>query len=139
MSKYGVPHHSQNPEVSELILKNTYKTKKYILPSGNIINYQGYENFAFDELLQVENILEDDLTTDRKKVPEIWYTDKDNKKRRHFVDIYVKSQNRCIEVKSTWTNQSKNNVLEKQKAAIDLGYKYEIWIFDNKGTKLQVL
>jgi hypothetical protein len=111
MIKYGVPHHSQNAEVAELILKNTYKTKKYKLPSGKIIDYQGYEHFALDELINEENILEEDIITSRKYVPEIWYNDKTNKSRRHFVDIYIKSQNRCIEVKSTWTNQSKNNVL----------------------------
>jgi hypothetical protein len=137
--KYGVPHHSQNSEISELILKNSFKTKQYIFPSGKIINYQGYENFAFDELIHIENILEEDILTNRRDVPEIWYRDKNNKLRRHFVDIYIKSQNRCIEVKSTWTNQEKNNVLEKQLYAINLGYKYEIWIFDKNGNKLQVL
>jgi hypothetical protein len=38
-----------------------------------------------------------------------------------------------------WTNQEKNNVLEKQLYAINLGYKYEIWVFDKNGNKLQVL
>jgi hypothetical protein len=136
LEKYGVSHHSQNSEVAENMLKNSYNIKKYTLPSGKIINYQGYENFAFDELLHNENICEDDIITSRKDVPEIWYTDKSDKKRRHYVDIYIKSQNRCIEVKSTWTNQSKNNVLEKQQTAINLGYKYEIWIFDKHGNKL---
>lgn len=75
----------------------------------------------------------------RTDVPEIWYTDKTNKLRRHYVDIYIKSQNRCIEVKSTWTNQEKNNVLAKKQSAINLGYNYEIWIFDRKGNKLEVL
>jgi tRNA A37 threonylcarbamoyladenosine dehydratase len=42
------------------------------------------------------------------------------------VDIYIKSQNRCIEVKSTWTNQEKNNVLEKQLSAINLGNKLQV-------------
>lgn len=46
------------------------------MPSGKIIDYQGYENFALDELLNVENINEDDIITNRKDVPEIWYTDK---------------------------------------------------------------
>jgi hypothetical protein len=50
--------------------------------------------------------------------------------------MFIKSQNRCIEVKSNWTNQDKNNVFEKQKVALDLGYKYNIWIYDNKGNKL---
>jgi hypothetical protein len=39
-------------------------------------------------------------------------------------------------VKSNWTNQDKNNVFEKQKAAIEIGYKYDIWLYDNKGNKL---
>ena len=78
-------------------------------------------------------------TINRTEVPELWYTDKTNKLRRHFVDIYIKSQNRCIEVKSAWTNQEKNNVLEKKESAIKLGYKYDIWIFDRNGNKLQVL
>lgn len=29
-----------------------------------------------------------------------------------------------------------NNVLAKQKAAQDLGFKYEIWIYDNNGNKI---
>jgi len=129
MLKYGVPHHSQNAEIAEKMCNSAYCIKQYTFPSGKIINYQGYENFAFDELINLENILEDDILTNRQNVPEIWYTDKTGKLRRHFVDIYIKSQNRCIEVKSTWTNQEKNNVFEKKHSAINLGYNYEIWIF----------
>jgi predicted AAA+ superfamily ATPase len=118
------------------MLKGSYNKKQYTFPSGNVINYQGYENFAFDELLNIEKINETDIIVNRKEVPEIWYNDKNGKKHRHYVDFYIKSQNRCIEVKSAWTNQDKNNVFEKQTAAIDLGYKYDIWIFDNKGNKI---
>jgi len=134
--KYGVEYPSQNSLISEKMFKNSYKLKQYILPSGKIINYQGYENFALNELLNIEKINEEDIITSRKDVPEIWYYDKKNKKRRHFVDFYIKSQNRCIEVKSKWTNQEKNNVIEKQTAGKKLGYIYEIWIYDNKGNKL---
>ena len=139
MLKYGVPHHSQNAEIAEKMCNSAYCIKQYTFPSGKIINYQGYENFAFDELINLENILEDDILTNRQDVPEIWYTDKTGKLRRHFVDIYIKSQNKCIEVKSTWTNQEKNNVFEKKHSAINLGYNYEIWIFERNGNKLEVL
>jgi hypothetical protein len=135
LERYGVQHHSQNAIVADTMLKNAYNKKQYKLPSGNTILYQGYENFALDELLFVEKIKEKDIVTCRKDVPEIWYTDKNNKKRRHYVDFYITSQNRCIEVKSTWTNQEKNNVLEKQKAAQALGFTYEIWIYDKNGDK----
>lgn len=120
------------------MFKTSYNKKVYTLPSGKIIDYQGYENFALDELLNIEHIAEEDLFTNRKDVPEIWYFDKICKKRRHYVDIYVKSQNRCIEVKSTWTYQPKNNVLEKQEATLNLGYNYEIWIFDKNGNKVPI-
>jgi len=137
IERYGVPHHSQNAEVAETMLKKSYNKKQYTFPSGKIVDCQGYERFALDELLFTENISEEDIEVDRRNVPEIWYNDKDNKTRRHYVDIYIKSQNRCIEVKSTWTNQEKNNVFEKQKAAKDLGLKYDIWIFDKNGNKIE--
>jgi len=136
LERYGVPHHSQNSEVAELILKNSYNKKEYILPSGNTLYLQGYEPFMLDHLLMIENIDEDDIFTKRNEVPEIWYNDKNGKKRRHYVDFYIKSQNRCVEVKSTFTNQEKNNVFEKQKAAKDLGLKYEIWILNKEGDLL---
>jgi hypothetical protein len=135
--KYGVSHHSQNKEIANKMLKNSYNKKQYIFPSGKIVDYQGYENFALDELINIENIHEDDIMTNRNDVPEIWYNDKNNKKRRHFVDLYIKSQNRCIEVKSTWTNQLKNNVFEKQTSAKKLGFNYDIWIFDKMGNKIE--
>jgi hypothetical protein len=133
LEKYGVPHHSQNAEVADTMLKNSYNKKQYKLPSGKLLDYQGYENFALDRLLHVEKISEDSIITNRKDVPVIWYNDINNKRRRHYVDFYIPSQNRCIEVKSTWTNQTKNNVLEKQNGAKDLGYIYEIWIYDREG------
>jgi hypothetical protein len=37
----------------------------------------------------------------KTSVPEIWYLD-GNVNRRHYLDIYVKSKNKYIEVKSEW-------------------------------------
>jgi len=137
LERYGVPHHSQNAEVAEKMLKKSYNKKQYTFPSGKIVSCQGYESFALNELLFKEKIFEDDIEVDRRNVPEIWYNDKNEKKHRHYVDIYIKSQNRCIEVKSKWTNQEKNYVFEKQKAAYDLGLKYDIWIYDKSGIKIE--
>ena len=82
----------------------------------------------------MENILEDDILTNRQNVPEIWYTDKTGKLRRHFVDIYIKSQNKCIEVKSTWTVTLKTgNVFLKHEAAKEQGFNSEIWVYNDKG------
>ena len=108
------------------------------MPSGKIISCQGYENFALDELLFKEKISEDDISTERNCVPEIWFYDKENVRHRYYVDIYIKSQNRCIEVKSSWTNQPKNFVFEKKEAAENLGYKYDLWIYDKNRNKVEL-
>ena len=114
--------------------KSMYKSKDYILPSGNILQIQGYEHYALDCLLQTENVGEHDIVTGCKNVPTIWYNDHDGKKRRHFVDIFIPNQNRCIEVKSTWTAHiNKETIFLKQIAAKELGYNYEIWVYDDKG------
>ena len=135
IKKYGVPNPSQNAEISERASKNSYKSKPYTLPSGKQINLQGYEHFGVTRLLNIENIEENDIVTKRTNVPEIWYNDAETqKRRRYFVDIFIPSQNRCIEIKSTWTFQKKHdNVLEKQAAVKLAGHQCEIWVFDAKG------
>ena len=140
LEKYGVEYPSQNTEIYEKMNKTSYYIKEYILPSGNVINIQGYEHFALDELLQKENINENDIITGCKNVPTIWYNVESGKKHRHFVDIFIPSQNKCIEVKSTWTfKKQKEIVLLKKIAAKELGYLYEIWVYDNKGNKVDFI
>ena len=138
LKKYGVEHVSQSQEIFDKMNKNSYYLKEYILPSGKIIKIQGYEYFALDELLKKENINEEYIITGCKNVPTIWYNDENDKKHRHFVDVYIPLQNRCIEVKSTWTfEKQKEIVFLKQTAAKQLGYLYEIWVYDNKGNKVE--
>ena len=132
MNKYGVEFAVQHPEFAEKACTNGFLMKEYTLPSGKIIKVQGYEPFALRDIINDEKINEDDIITGCKNVPTIWYDDLEGNKHRHFVDIFIEIQNRCIEVKSTWTVK-KENVLQKQKAAKELGYKYEIWVYNEKG------
>ena len=119
---------------AENIAKACYLIKDYTLPSGNIIKCQGYEHFALDELLK--KIGEEHILNSKIDVPNIWYYDLNGKKHKHYVDIFIPSQNRCIEVKSTWTIQKmKDNIFLKQQAAKELGYNYEIWVYNSKGEK----
>jgi hypothetical protein len=118
--------------------KNAYKLKEYLFPSGRIEKVQGTEPYALDELLQNELINENDILIGCKNVPTIWYNDEDGNKHRHYVDIYIPSQKRCIESKSIWTaKKKKDNIFLKQNAAKELGYHYEIWIYNGKGKKVQ--
>lgn len=138
LEKYGVEHALQNPDIANKASNTSYTSKLYKLPSGKEIRCQGYEPFALDELLKVEK--ESNIVTGCGNVPKIWYNDEAGKKHRHYVDIYIQDQNKCIEVKSTWTfEKQKNEVLLKQKASKELGYKYEIWIYNGKGEKIECL
>ena len=132
LNKYGVEFSIQHPEFAEKACTNGFLMKEYVLPSGKIIKVQGYEPFALRDIINNEKINEHDITTGCKNVPTIWYNDLEGNKHRHFVDIFIPSQNRCIEIKSTWTVK-KENVFLKQKAAKELGYNYEIWIYNEKG------
>jgi hypothetical protein len=132
MNKYGVEFSIQHPEFAEKACTNGFLIKEYILPSGKIIKVQGYEPFALRDIINIEKINEDDIITGCKNVPTIWYNDLEGNKHRHFVDIFIPSQNRCIEIKSSWTVK-KENVLLKQKTGKELGYNYEIWVYNEKG------
>jgi len=51
----------------------------------------------------------------------------------------IPHQNRCIEVKSTWTYKKKeDNVFIKQQAVLDAGYSCEIWVYSDRGKRLEI-
>ena len=137
LKNYGVEYPIQNSNVLDKNIKSCYRTKQYIFPSGNIILTQGYEHLALDELINKEQIDEKNIIMGAKNVPTIWYFGNDDKNHRHYVDIFIPTQNRCIEVKSTWTaKHNEHNIYLKQKAAKLLGYNYEIWIYNEKEEKI---
>lgn len=142
LAKYGVPHPMQDASIFQKVIANSYKSfkiKKYVFSNGDIRNIQGYENFALDRLTN-DNILSSEIITTRSLIPKIWYTDKNNKKRVHYVDIYLPFQNRMIEVKSMYTYEKDiERIIYKKKAAQNLGYIYNIWIFNKKGMLINCL
>lgn len=136
LKRYNVEHPSQCKEIQERTQKNAKKFKEYTMPSGEIRKIQGYEPFALDELTKLYE--ESDIITNRKDIPRISYKIED-KKKYYFPDIYIKSENKIIEVKSTWTYKCKqDNIQEKEKATKEVGYNYEMWIYDRKGNKIKI-
>jgi len=108
-----------------------------MMPSGNIVKYQGYENLALDELILKYE--EEDIIVGRKNIPTVEYHIGDIK-HVYFPDIYIKSENKIIEIKSEWTiNLAKGNVQEKAEATVKAGYKYEIWVYNDKKVKLRTI
>ena len=90
-----------------LLIVITASSKTYTFPSGKEIQVQGYEPFALNELIQI--LSEDDIINGCSNVPTIAYADDEGKPHKHFPDIFIPSQNKCIEVKSTWTAEKKKD------------------------------
>ena len=106
-----------------------------MMPSGKSVKVQGYEHIALDEL--VKTYKEDSSLVGRSNIPTIDYYINDTK-HVYFPDFFIKSENKVIEIKSKWTIQLiRGNVEEKALATIKAGYKYEIWVYNDKKVKVQ--
>ena len=134
LKKYGVTHPSHISEVLDKIQK--CKWKQYKLPSGAEIKIQGYENFALDILFKTH--LESDIVTKRIEMPKIFWTDELGKSHRYYPDIFIKSKNKFMEVKSPWIwNLHKNLNLQKIKAVKSQGFQIDVLLFNAKGELLK--
>lgn len=131
MERYGVEHPMQNSDIAEKSSKCAYKTKKYTFPCGKIVDIQGNEDLALDELV-ASGLTSNDIVNSRGGVPEIWWKDENGKNHRYYVDIYIPSLNKMIEVKSTWTfEKTKDKTINKGKACIDNRFGFELWVYHN--------
>lgn len=138
LRKYGFRHATQNPELMHKAFTNSFRLKLYTFPSGRTTKYMGWENYAIDDLLIEEKIDEDDIHTENLR--QFSYNNPNEDKERFYTpDIYVKSQNRFIEVKSTYTiTQDTDNIFTKQAAVKKLGIKCEIWVYDKNGILVEL-
>ena len=126
--KYGVENPLQRTEIFEKAQKRRYIFHDYTLPSGKMIRVQGYEGYAISKLLE-EGYEEKDIYISQKDMPIIWYEDNIGIKHRYFPDIYIKSINKIIEVKSFYTfNFNKKLIDLKHQATLLLGIDHEVWV-----------
>jgi hypothetical protein len=112
-----------------------YKWKDFMFPCGKLVRVQGYEPKAISYLID-QGYSSEDLVLSRSEVPVVEYVRK-GRPRRYFVDIYILSENRMIEVKSPWTfglGINDGSLCLKSDAALAAGYKFEIWIFAKNST-----
>lgn len=130
MKNHGVEYPAQSPTILEKQQENSFLVKRYKTPTDKWVNCQGYEPLALDELYS--SYVEDDIILDKSLVPEIWY-DLNGKTHRYFPDIYVKSLNKIIEVKSEYTLNSKlEETMKKHETSKELGFFHEIWVYNTK-------
>lgn len=131
VEKFGVENPSQNAEVHEKKVKNSYKSKEYKFPSGKIVKIQGWENKALDELLL--SYSETDINIGTKNIPRITYYDNIGKQHYYFPDIYIPKDNLIIEVKSEYTyNKNIPRHHLKRDACLSAGYNFKFMIMSNK-------
>ena len=128
MRRYGVPNGGASTKALHY--------KDYTLPSGRVIRVQGYEDRALDILLT--KYKEDDILYGpkeiHKKIGIVKYKSA-RVERKYFPDFLILSENRIVEVKSTWTYDRKGKDKElrkinelKRQACIDKGLNFEFMI-----------
>lgn len=129
---YGVDNPSQSVVVQSKKTLTT-RSKRIITECGKIYDLDGYEPLAVKELL--DNHKPDDIlhhTEIVKEIGKIYYNYGDKKSVYH-PDIYLKSENKIIEVKSLyWYNYSLGRNLTKKRKCEQLGYNFEFWVYDPK-------
>lgn len=121
--------------------------KRNIAKFGNReIQYQGYNMLALDILTKVEGFKAKDIITEYESgIPVVRYRYKGLK--RHYPDIYIKSQRLAIEVKSTYTLGLEKRSAKasswyvqcaKAKGATAQGLKYRLMILTDKGKEIPI-
>lgn len=138
LEKYG-GHPMQVPEIAEKVFSKLYLRKSFTFPSGLEIQVQGYEPQALT-LLVADGYDETTLLTAKADVPKIMYLDDAGGEHRYYVDVYIPTEMRMIEVKSSWTLLLDPEKIEaKRRACVGAGYRYEIWVMDHRGHKARVI
>lgn len=130
LEKYGCEFAVQHIDTLHKIFVSTHKWKIYKYNNGVEVKVQGYEPLALSLLECKHKLKQEDIITQFDN--EIYYTFT-KRYHKYFPDIYIKSLNKIIEVKSDYTyiKALHKNILKK-KACLYLGYKFEFWIFDGK-------
>jgi hypothetical protein len=136
LNHFGAPHHFQSPEWFNSN-KAPFKRKPYSLPSGKIIQLQGYELEVLDMLLQT--FKESDFEFENKHVFE--YKDPETgKSRRYHPDFMLPSQHIIFEVKSLYYFELDYPVLlRKAKACVDLGWEFIVIMRDSRDTEFSFI
>jgi hypothetical protein len=136
LERFGVPYAMQNPTIFERSQNHSHRSKDYRMPSGEIRRVRGYEPRALDKLL--ETFSEAQIVTRAGHVPHPKYFDPiASKTRTYYPDIFIPHENRVIEVKSNYYYKRDKTVnLCKAEAIRQLGFRFEFWVFDKNGNRV---
>lgn len=134
LSKYGETHYMKVADLFDKHCKKSFKIKRIILPSGKIVNVQGYEPFAIKWFLE-NGYVEEDLIISNKEIEnhigKINYNKPNaDKESRYYPDIFIKRDNLVIEVKSEYTYRQNREINDlKRDAVLKTGIGFKFMIF----------
>jgi len=136
LTNYGVDNPSKSIEIQSKKSSNTLN-KVVISPNGKIYHADGYEPIALRELFQLGYSGDDVLTrSEIKSIIGVIRYEYDKKNKIYHPDIYVKSENKIIEVKSEyWFHRDYLLNMKKKSTCEDIGLHFEFWIYDSKLNK----
>lgn len=105
--------------------------KPFQMPSGKIVMVQGAEDKALMNLLMTYR--ESDIVVGDEDIESaigrIFYKGLDYKTHRYYPDIYVRSENMLIEVKSSYTYKIHEKINKlKEQACLASGYRFKFMI-----------
>jgi len=139
ISRLGFANPSQSPDVQA---KKTKSSKKKIFTSsaGKKYELEGYEPHAIERLLKL-GIDDDDILTGKQIIERIGSVAFLCGEKKHFYhpDIFIISQQKIVEVKSEyWYHRQLDLNKMKRDAILNLGLKFEFWVYDTF-LKLRIL
>jgi hypothetical protein len=107
-----------------------YSYYDFEFPSGKVVRVQGYEPKVLAKL--VVDYSEDDIIVGVQNIIDeigFFHYHYENKTHRYYPDIYIKSENRVIEVKSTYTfNKEKEINLLKRESVLNKNINFNFII-----------
>jgi hypothetical protein len=128
--KYGKEWVSKVDSINAKQQSGGYSYYDFEFPSGKVVRVQGYEPKVLTKL--VVDYDEDDIVVGVQNIIDcigfLHYV-YENKTHRYYPDIYIKSENRVIEVKSDYTfNKEKEKNLLKRDSVINKGINFNFII-----------
>jgi hypothetical protein len=121
LEKYGKEWVSKVDSINAKQQSGGYSYYDFEFPSGKVVRVQGYEPKVLAKLV-VDYSEGDIIVGVQNIINEIgfFHYEYENETHRYYPDIYIKSENRIIEVKSTYTfNKEKEKNLLKRESVLN--------------------
>lgn len=130
LEKYGKEWVSKIDSINAKQQSGGYSYYDFEFPSGKVVRVQGYEPKVLANLVIDYN--EDDIIVGVQNIIDeigFFHYEYENKTHRYYPDIYIKSENRVIEVKSNYTfNKEKEKNLLKRESVLNKNINFNFII-----------